>query len=236
MENAGYTTLTRLSGLSREMDMIANNIANAATTGFRAEEMVFSEYVQGIEAGPSLSMAQGNIRWVEFTQGTLTPTGGRLDFAIEGEGFFLVQTPQGERLTRAGSFATSNAGDLVTHDGYPVLDAGGAPLFIPPAAEIGLGRDGTITADGQPMGQLGVVQPVAPDRMQRESGTMFRADEGFDPVEAPRVMQGFLEASNVNPVSEVARMITVQRAYELGQSFLDREDDRIRNLLKTLAR
>lgn len=236
MENAGYTTLTRLSGLSREMDMIANNIANAATTGFRAEEMVFSEYVQGIEAGPSLSMAQGNIRWVEFTQGTLTPTGGRLDFAIEGEGFFLVQTPQGERLTRAGSFATSNAGDLVTHDGYPVLDAGGAPLFIPPAAEIGLGRDGTITADGQPVGQLGVVQPVAPDRMQRESGTMFRADEGFDPVETPRVMQGFLEASNVNPVSEVARMITVQRAYELGQSFLDREDDRIRNLLKTLAR
>ena len=132
MENATYTTLTRLSGLSREMDIIANNIANAATTGFRSEEMIFSEYVQGIEAGPSISMAQGNIRWVEYTQGTLTPTGGRLDFAIEGDGFFLVQTPQGERLTRAGSFATSNAGDLVTHDGYPVLDAGGAPLFIPP--------------------------------------------------------------------------------------------------------
>ncbi|MBY5971527.1 flagellar hook-basal body complex protein [Ferrimonas balearica] len=236
MENATYTTLTRLSGLSREMDIIANNIANAATTGFRSEEMIFSEYVQGIEAGPSISMAQGNIRWVEYTQGTLTPTGGRLDFAIEGDGFFLVQTPQGERLTRAGSFATSNAGDLVTHDGYPVLDAGGAPLFIPPAAEIGLGRDGTITADGQPVGQLGVVNPVAADRMQRESGTMFRADEGFDAVEAPRVLQGFLEASNVNPVSEVARMITVQRAYELGQSFLEREDDRIRNLLKTLAR
>lgn len=235
MESTGYTTLTRLSGLAREMDVIANNIANASTTGYRTEEMIFSEYVKAVEDGPSLSMAQGNIRWISYAQGTLGPTGGDLDFAIEGDGFFLVQTPQGERLTRAGSFATSNAGDLVTNDGYPVLDAGGAPLFIPPATQIGVAADGTISADGAPIGQIGVVMPVAPDEMQRQGGTMFLAEAGFDPVENPRVVQGFLEASNVSPVAEISRMITVQRAYELGQSFLEREDDRIRNLLKTLA-
>ncbi|MBR9762729.1 MAG: flagellar hook-basal body complex protein [Rhodobacteraceae bacterium] len=235
MESTGYTTLTRLSGLAREMDVIANNIANASTTGFRTEEMIFSEYVQGVDDGPSISMAEGNIRWIDYAQGTLSPTGGSLDFAIEGEGFFLIQTPQGERLTRAGSFATSNAGDLVTHDGYPVLDAGGAPIFIPPATDIGVAGDGTISANGAPIGQIGVVLPVEPDRMQRQGGTMFIAEAGFDAAENPRVLQGFVEASNVSPVAEISRMITVQRAYELGQSFLEREDERVRNLLKTLA-
>ncbi|WP_010141285.1 flagellar hook-basal body complex protein [Oceanicola sp. S124] len=235
MESTGYTTLTRLSGLAREMDVIANNIANASTTGFRTEEMIFSEYIQGVDDGPSISMAQGNIRWIDYAQGTLSPTGGSLDFAIEGEGFFLVQTPQGERLTRAGSFATSNAGDLVTNDGYPVLDAGGAPIFIPPATDISVAGDGTISANGAPIGQIGVVLPAEPDRMQRQGGTMFVAEAGFDAAEAPRVLQGFLEASNVSPVAEISRMITVQRAYELGQSFLEREDERVRNLLKTLA-
>ena len=123
----------------------------------------------------------------------------------------------------------------MTNDGHPVLDAGGAPIFIPPATEIGVAADGTISANGAPIGQIGVVMPAEPDEMQREGGTMFRAEAGFDPVENPCVVQGFVEASNVNPVAEIARMITVQRAYELGQSFLEREDDRVRNMLKTLA-
>lgn len=236
MESTGYTTLTRLSGLAREMDVIANNIANAATTGFRTEEMIFSEYIQDVEEGPSISMALGDIRWLNYAQGTLSPTGGSLDFAIEGDGFFLVQTPGGERLTRAGSFATNANGDLVTNDGYPVLDAGGAPVFIPPMTDIGVAADGTISADGVAVGQIGIVVPSDPTTMQREGGTMFLAEGGYDAAENPRVVQGFLEASNVSPVAEVARMISVQRAYELGQSFLDREDDRVRNMLKTLTR
>ena len=104
MENATYTTLTRQAGLMREMQVVANNIANAATTGFRAENMVFSEHVVRVENGPSISMASGNIGAASELQGALTPTGGRFDFAIEGSGYFLVQTPAGERLTRAGNF------------------------------------------------------------------------------------------------------------------------------------
>lgn len=237
MDNAGYTTLTRQSGLMREMSVIANNIANSATSGFRQEGLIFSEYVKGTEVGPSLSMATANIRSVDYSQGTLTKTGGDLDFAIEGEGFFLVQAPGGQRLTRAGSFALSPAGDLVTNDGYPVLDPGGAPIFIPPdATDLGMAADGTLSTAGRPIGQIGIVAPLDPLRLQREGGVMFRADEGFVPVEAPRAMQGFIESSNVDPIGQIARMITVQCAYELGQSFMDKEDERIRTTMKTLMK
>lgn len=237
MDSTGYITLTRQSGLMREMQVVANNIANAATTGFRQEGVVFSEYVKGIQGGGSLSMGHGNVRQTSFVQGALQETGGTFDFAIEGAGFFLIETPDGERLTRAGSFSPNGEGDLVTFDGYRVLDAGGAPIFIPPNAEtIGVGSDGTISADGDFVGQIAVVVPSEPRMMERANGVMFRADEGFEPAETARVMQGFVEGSNVDPISQLARMIEVQRAYEMGQSFLDSEDERVRRAMDAMMK
>lgn len=234
MDHAGYTTLTRQSGLAREMQIIANNIANAATTGFRSEGLIFSEYVQAVENGASLSMGQGNISKTAFDQGTLTKTGGRFDLAIEGDAYFLIETPARERLTRLGSFAPNAAGELVTPDGFRVLDAGGAPVFIPPLADVSVASDGTFSADGAPLGQIGLVRPIEPLRLIREDGVVFRADDGVEPSDTARVLQGFVENSNVNPVHQIARMIEVQRAYELGQSFLESEDERVRAALKAL--
>ncbi|MDF1668145.1 MAG: flagellar hook-basal body complex protein [Roseovarius sp.] len=237
MENASYTTLTRQVGLTRELQVIANNIANSATTGFRQEGLIFGEYVQRTEGGPSISMAQANIRNTSTLQGGLTQTGGQLDFAIEGNGFFLIETPSGERLTRAGSFSLSAVGDLVTPDGFRVLDAGGAPIFVPPdASDLAVSSDGTLSANGRPLSQLGLVQPTDPINLIREDGVMFRTTGGTDPVLDGRVLQGFLESANVDPVSQIARMIEVQRAYEMGQSFLDAENERIRAALKTFIR
>ncbi|WP_299728748.1 flagellar hook-basal body complex protein [uncultured Tateyamaria sp.] len=237
MDSTGYITLTRQSGLMREMQVVANNIANAATTGFRQEGMVFSEYVRGIQGGASLSMGHGNGRHSSFVQGNLTQTGGTFDFAVEGDGYFLIQTPNGERLTRAGSFTPNGAGDLVTHDGHPVLDAGGAPVFVPPDARtIAVSPDGTISADGTLVGQIGLVTPTNPGGMIRESGVLFSADEGFEPSENARMMQGFVEESNVDPISQLARMIEVQRAYEMGQSFLDSEDERVRRAMDAMMK
>lgn len=235
MENAGYTTLSRQSGLAREMQIVANNIANSATTGFRAEGLIFSEYVKPVDRGASLSMGQGNVRNTSFEQGALTQTGGTFDFAIEGDGYFLVETPSGERLTRAGAFSPSAEGDLVTYDGFRVLDAGGAPLFVPPGANIAVSGDGTLSADGSPLGQLGLVRPIDASDMVREDGVMFRTDAGYEPTDSARILQGFVENSNVNAVSQLARMIEVQRAYELGQSFLESEDERVRAALKALS-
>jgi flagellar basal-body rod protein FlgF len=236
MENAGYTTLTRQSGLLREMRVVANNIANAATSGYRQEGLVFSEYVQAIDGATSLSMGQGNARHTSFDQGALTKTGGTFDFAIEGNGFFLVETPDGERLTRSGAFTPNADGDLVTQDGFRVLDAGGAPVFIPPgAADLAVASDGTISSEGNPIGQIGMVAPLDARGMVREDGVMFRTDDGYEPAEDARVLQRFIENSNVDPILQLTRMIEVQRAYELGASFLDAEDERVRAALRAIS-
>lgn len=237
MDNTGYTTLTRQTGLMREMRVVANNIANMATTGFRQEGLIFAEHVKRVADGPSLSMATANVRNTSLMQGALTQTNGRFDLAIEGEGFFLIETPRGERLTRAGSFTPNAEGDLVTPDGFRVLDAGGAPIFVPPdAAALGISADGTISSDGQPLGQIGLFRPADPNSLIREDGVMFRSEDGIEPVEEARILQGFLEGSNVDPLGQIARMIEVQRAYELGQKFLETEDERIRSAVKTFIR
>jgi len=237
METAGYAALSRQSSLTREMQIIANNIANANTTGFRQEGMIFSEYLTEGDGMPAVAMSTGRIGKTSFAQGELSPTGGLYDLAIEGDGFFLVGTPNGERLTRAGAFSPSGEGTLVTPDGHPVLDAGGAPIFIPPnAIDLAVSQDGTISTEGRPIGQIGIVQPLNPRAMIREGGLMFRADEGFEPLENPTVMQGFTEASNVDTILQLSRMVEVQRAYELGQSFSEKEDERIRSAVKALIK
>jgi len=237
LDSTGYITLTRQSGLMREMQVVANNIANTATTGYRQEGVIFSEYVQGIQGGASLSMGQGNVRNTSFEQGALTETGGTFDFAIEGDGYFLIETVEGERLTRAGGFSPNGEGDLVTADGLRVLDAGGAPVFVPPdARSISVSPDGTISADGNLVGQIGLVQPTDAGEMTRRSGLMFDAPGGFEPAENGRILQGFVEASNVNPIGQLTRMIEIQRAYEMGQSFLDSEDERVRRAMDAMLK
>lgn len=236
MDAAGYATLNRQSGLMREMAVVANNIANASTTGFRREGVVFSEFVAALDQDPSLSMAHASGRHVDLSQATVTQTGGAYDFAIQGDGFFLIETPEGERLTRAGSFTPNAEGELVTPDGYRLLDAGGAPIFIPPdAAGVAMASDGTLSAGGQPIAQIGLWRPVDPLTLRHQSGTLFAGGE-VEPAEGSTVLQGMLEDSNVQPVSEIARMIEVQRAYELGQKFLDAEDERVRGVIQTLGR
>lgn len=238
MDNAGYTTLTRQSGLLSEMQAIANNIANASTTGYRREGLIFSEFVAELGGdAPALSMATGNIRDTRMEQGPLTQTGGTFDFAIEGDGFFMIEGPDGPMLTRAGSFTPNAAGELVTPEGLRVLDAGGTPIFAPPdAANFAVASDGTISADGDPIGELGVYLPADPTDMRHRDGVRFEAPGGTVPVfEDVVIMQGFLEGSNVDAVGEIARMIEVQRAYEQGQAFVEGEDERIRAVLRTLG-
>ena len=124
----------------------------------------------------------------------------------------------------------------VTPGGHRLLDAGGAPIFVPPDAQtVTIGRDGTVSADGRLLTQIGLFQPAEPTDLRHAAGTRFTAPGGIEPAPDGVMLQGHLEASNVDPVGEVARMIEVQRAYELGQAFLDREDNRIRDFLRTMG-
>lgn len=239
MDAALYTTLTRQSGLMSEMEAVANNIANASTTGYRREGLIFSEYIAALAGDdPSLSMALGNVRDTRLDQAPLTETGGSFDLAIEGDGFFMIEGPEGPLLTRAGSFTPSDTGELVTFDGLRLLDAGGAPVFVPPDARaVAIAADGTISADDRPLTEIGLYLPADPTDLSRRDGVRFDAPGGTLPViEGARILQGFLEKSNVDPIAEVTRMIEIQRAYEQGQTFLDREDERIRGVIRSLGR
>ncbi|MFC3612666.1 flagellar hook-basal body complex protein [Lutimaribacter marinistellae] len=237
METASYAALSRQSGLMHEIRLIANNIANMSTSGYRQEGLVFSEYIQDSRNQPSLSMGRAQVKNTSLEQGVLTQTGSSLDFAIEGDGFFLIETQAGERLTRAGSFATNAASELVNMDGHRVLDVNGGPIFIPPDADgVQVAADGTISVEGRLLTQIGLYQPTNPNGLRREGGVMFRAEDGVEPTEGASILQGFVEGSNVSGIEQVARLVEIQRAYELGQSFLEAEDERIRNAVKSLMR
>ena len=237
MDTAGYVALTRQSGLLREMQTVANNMANISTSGFRRENVVFAEMVQAIPAeGGSVAMAAARGRYTSDIQGGLEQTNGTFDFAIEGDGFFMVETPDGTRLTRAGAYTPNIDGELVDMNGNRLLDAGEAPIFIPPdASTIAVSSDGTVSADGQPVAQVAVVNPLDANGLTREDGVLFKLDGDFEPSPEASVVQGFLEKSNVDPVIEMTRMIEVQRVYELGQNFMSKEDERIRSAIRTLG-
>ncbi|TVQ54503.1 MAG: flagellar hook-basal body complex protein [Rhodobacteraceae bacterium] len=237
MDNPGYVALTRMRGLADELRVVANNVANLATVGFRGEQVVFAEVLVAADVdGGALAMAAPRAHVTDPSPGGFRPTGGALDIAIAGDGYFQVQTPEGVRLTRAGAFSRSVEGLVVNAQGHALLDAGGAPIGLPPdMADIHITEDGTVTAEGEPVAQIGLVT-ADPLSLVRLDGVLFRADGDVEEDAESRVMQGFLEESNVSPVAEIARLIEVQRAYELGQSLLDLEDQRIREAVRTLGR
>ncbi len=237
MDLTGYVALTRQSGLLKEMQSVANNIANISTTGFRREGVVFAEMVEALPIeGGSVAMTAARGRYSDDIQGAMVPTGGSLDLAIEGDGFFTVQTAAGLRLTRAGAFSRNADGEVVNVDGHQLLDEGGGPIVIPfEARDIGIASDGTLSVDGAPVARVGLVTVEDQSRLFREGGVLFRSDGPTTPVEEARMVQGFLEESNVNAVGEMARMIEVQRAYEYGQKLLDQHDERIRSVVRTFG-
>ena len=237
MDLAGYVALTRQSGLAKELQSVANNIANLSTTGYRREGVIFAEEVQALPVeGGSVAMTEARARYADEMQGTLQETGGTYDLAIEGDGYFTVMTPQGERLTRAGAFTRNADGTIVNPDGRPLLDEGGGEIVIPfEARNIGVSADGTLSVDGAPVARIGLVRVEDQTRLFREAGVLYRSEGGTTPVEDGRVVQGFLEQANVSPVAEMARMVEVQRAYEYGQKLMDQEDERIRLVVRTLG-
>lgn len=237
MDNPSYVTLARQSGLLKNLDVVSNNISNMSTTGFRREGVVFTEVVERLSVlGGSSSQAGARGRLTDFGQAALRATGGAFDLAIEGDGFFVIETEQGPALTRAGAFARNAEGDITTPDGRRLLDEGEAPVFIPAdAGEVAIATDGTISADGQPLGRIAVVTVEDRSLLSRAQGGLFTTDQAFIPADDASVFHGFVEGSNVDPVRELTRMIEIQRAYEMGQSFLSNEDERMRQVVKVIG-
>jgi flagellar basal-body rod protein FlgF len=229
-----FASLGRQEGLMREMEVVANNLANSSTVGYKSDRAIFSEFiVSGGRDAPSVSMGALGGHAFDLTQSSLAFTGSNFDLALQGDGYFLVQTEAGDRLTRAGHLQISSEGQLIDANGNAILEAGGNPITVPPTVEqMSIGNDGSIAVDGELVGQIGIVSPNG--QLLRDSNTYFSSPDGFVPTEGETVIQGALEQSNVSPVLEVSRMIEVQRAYEAGQAMMEREDQRLSQVISAV--
>lgn len=235
MSNVSYVALSRQRALASELTSIANNVANADTTGFRRDAFIFSEYVNALAGEPSLSQTRIGARMIDPAQGGMTATGGPFDLAIEGAGYFTVDSPSGPRLTRAGSFVLNEAGVMTTPDGHPLAGEGGAPIAVPAdAGRIVISADGVVTANDENIGRIELVD-ADPTTLVRDGGNLFRATVETTPVERSAIRQGQLENSNVNVVLEVSRMIEVQRAFEMVQQMLNDDAERARRAIDALG-
>jgi flagellar basal-body rod protein FlgF len=199
---------------SLALDATANNIANASTTGFQADRMTFKEAMNYAKSPDTALVGNTSMR-PDSQMGALTPTENPLDMAIEGDGMFSVETPNGQRFTRAGNFHLDNEQKIVTADGYPVRGQGGQPITVPPETKvIDVASDGTVNADGVEIGKLELTK-YKTSQLKREGNTLFSASGKPDTTgDAPTVRMGMLESSNVNIVRGVVDLVKVSRTYE----------------------
>jgi flagellar basal-body rod protein FlgF len=214
MASGIYTAMTGAVAQSQALDVTANNIANGDTTGFRAQRVSFAEALAQKPTMIHTGIAGGA---PDSTRGTFRDTGNPLDCAINGEGWFGVQTPQGVKYTRAGDFRLDDDGRLVTANGNAVRAQGGGELSIPPgAAEIHIEGDGSLVADGSPVGQLEVAR-FAPGALEQAGQNLFVAKAGMKPLtggDAPEIVSGTLESSNFETVRGVIDLVKISRVYE----------------------
>ena len=235
-ENAAYIALSRQMALRREMDVIANNLANMNTTAFRAKRMVFQEVMTEVNAGDKLSFVQDAYVVPSLDEGTQLHTGAKLDLAIQGEGFFVVQGADGPRYTRNGHFRTDDQSRLVTDGGLPVLDSGGAPIVIPGNRdEIQVRPDGTMSDRNGEIGRLNLVQFNNEYQLLPDGNSLFKTEEQALPADEAYVHQGSIESSNVQPVLEMTHMTEVLRAYQSTAQLIDSDREIRMRAIRTLG-
>jgi flagellar basal-body rod protein FlgF len=238
MENAVYIALSRQTALMRQMDLVANNIANSDTAGFKGEHMMFAEYVArttGTSANNQISYVEDIGVARDTSAGNLMKTGNDLDVAIPARGYFVVQTPAGNRYTRAGSFRVGEGGILSTSNGDPVLDRRGGPIQLPrEPGKIEIGRDGTLAVDGRPLGQIDVVGFENEQAMRKTMGGLYTTDAQPQPIAQPGLVQGMIETSNVKPVIETTRMMELLRNFQGMQNMLEGEHERKQRAIREI--
>lgn len=242
MENTAFIALSRQTTLRREMNVISNNIANMNTAGFKAEKMMFVDHLvrskggDGI-MGDKLAYVRDIATMRNFEEGPLERTGNPLDVAIHGDGFFTVSTAQGNRYTRAGRFELDGTGQLVTRHGDPVLSDGGQPFFFSPEdKEIMIARDGTISTENGVLGKIAVVTFENVHELKEVAGGLYTTEQVPTAAEKPDMVQHMVEGSNVKPILEMTRMISVNRAYASVKKMLEKEDGRIKKMVAEMMR
>jgi len=226
----------------QRLDVLSNNLANINTPGFKQDKLVFRVPV-GAEKegdshtdhlqGPSAAMARG--AWTDFSQGVLRHTGNSLDLALDGKGFFCIQTPEGTRYTRNGSFTINGDGVLATKDGLPVLGKGGEIKID--GRNVSVDEEGNVSVDGNEVGTLKVVSVPQPASLKKMGNTLF-ASAGADEKEAEgfKIREGYIESSNVNAIRAMTEMIDISRSYESYQKTIQFLNDCTKKSISEVGR
>jgi flagellar basal-body rod protein FlgF len=242
MDTTTAIALSRLTAQSRAMDVIAGNMANTNTPGYRAERMVFADWLSpqdgttAPKGGRTLAYTQDRATYRNQAEGTLTQTGNPLDLALSGDGFFTVQTASGTRLTRAGRFTLQGDGSITDEAGNALLDNAGAPMRIAAAdTQLTVTADGTLSSQNGPIGKIAVVKPTDANRMTAEGSRLFRADVPTVSVAAPHMIQGAVEDSNVQAIPELTTMMNTQRDFQFVTQFVEAEGQRHQNAIDKIA-
>ncbi|MEZ0003094.1 flagellar basal-body rod protein FlgF [Sinorhizobium fredii] len=238
MQTGLYVALSSQMALEKRLNTLADNIANANTVGFRSTEVKFDQ-VLGDTKPTKVSYVSEGEEYLSTSNGALARTGSALDFAIKGDAWFNIDTPGGPALTRDGRFALTETGELVTLKGYPVLDAGGAPIQLNGGAgEITVGADGAIHQNGVQVGLLGLYEADFSSGFVRYDNSAVMPAAQPEPV-VDRfdvgVMQGFLEESNVNAVQEMTQLIMVTRAFDNVTALMRDSEGSLEEAIKTLG-
>jgi flagellar basal-body rod protein FlgF len=249
VENTLLVGLSRQTILERQLDVVANNVANVNTTGYKADSSLFEEYLMPgahednfVGSDRRVSYVQDRATFRDVSQGALEQTKNPLDVAISGSAYLAVQTPGGERYTRDGGLQLNNQGQLVTVAGNPVLGSSGPIVFQPTDHDINISPDGTITVmEGNARtdsirGKLRLVSFTDAQKLLKEGANLYSAGEGSaQPDLKSTIQQGFIEKSNVNAVAEMSRMIEVTRAYTQISTLLQQQSDLHKTAIQQLA-
>ena len=236
MENTLYIALSRQMVMQRHMEVIANNIANMSTPGFKGEQMLFVEYLGTMDSGETVSYVQDLAVVRDLGEGAFTRTGNSLDVAIHGSGWLVVDTPDGQRYTRNGHLSLDQNGRIVTSEGHAVLDRNGQPIALGTGdSRVVISGDGTVATDEGPKGRLNIVAFEDEQLLRKESGSLYTTDAPPQPALEAQVVQGMIEGANVEPIIEVTNMIWALRSYQAAQQLIEGDDGLLRRAIDTLT-
>ena len=239
MDTPTYIAISRQTAIFSDISTIANNIANASTTGFRAERTLFQEYLTRTGSPghrDSLSFSQDIGQFRDTRSGPLTTTGNALDLALVGNGYFVVGNPGEQFYSRTGAFHVDDQSRMVTADGYPILDDQSQPITLPNDGKpILITSDGTMSNQNGTIAKLQVVQFADDQQMRRTENGVYATDQTPTPATGIKVAQGALEGSNVQPIFEITRLMDVSKQYDSTQNLLQSEDDRQKSMMKTMV-
>jgi len=238
MQSGLYVALSAQVALQNRLDTIAQNVANGSSAGYRGTEMKF-DAVMSKMSGPQVSFVSSGSAVIKQSSGQFVKTGNPLDVAVKGNGWLSISTPNGQAYTRDGRMRMTTAGNLVSMTGAPILDAGGGAIQLDPTAgQPNIAEDGTITQGQSRAGVLGLFTLPGNAQLSRVEGDAFTSSVPGAPIldtAGNGVVQGFIEQSNVDPMTEMTRLIYVQRAFDGVSSTMESAESSLKNAIQTLG-